>query len=386
MIAVLALIAGFPGHFSEIPAPNAPDCEVEVIAPLPKDFDAKDRGTALALARTVLVSLDNYTPGQIRGLTAGRPCECVVMPDCLRIHIETPGQDWRIGLSIAHAAIQDSLFPDDDVKSAIESLPFFKPSYWRYALSSEATSFQGLSKPKLLKFYRQVFRPDHLFVSVRGPFLEGQAFQKWNSYYPDEWKAPIGERLRPAPEERYASNTGPVTVSELRGPSFSGTAPGLTAKILALYALGAGKDSSVFRIVREKLRLSYRQEALLWPTLEGFEMRIVSVFRPREDEGELPDRVRGELYADCDHWTEATRLHALSMAEASLTRQFVLSPLPFFAPEQPAFTAAYWKFKTGHEFDQAGFLDALRQVPLESMISEAKSFLSGARPITLPGR
>ncbi|MCG9894348.1 MAG: hypothetical protein MH204_02585, partial [Fimbriimonadaceae bacterium] len=101
--------------------------------------------------------------------------------------------------------------------------------------------------------------------------------------------------------------------------------PTASADLVAAAALGTGKDSFLFRVLRERLRLSYRPEASLIPTRDGWVWRMSLIRRNGSfADLDLPALLRQEI----DAWTEADLTRAQRMAQTALTERVLIdSPL-----------------------------------------------------------
>jgi hypothetical protein len=155
-----------------------------------------------------------------------------------------------------------------------------------------------------------------------------------------------------------------------------------------MVALGSGKGSSLFRVVRDGMNLSYRQDALLWPSAFGWKPFLVIGMEPQPDEASYrakAEEVRQALLKDVESWTEANRQRAVGYAGALVTRGGDASPL-FFRYGGPLATdvtgrtrmAAYWMSKTGSAWNPEALASSFASIPLEELKAEATAMLSGA--------
>lgn len=373
--------------------PDAKYCNVCVVAPLPP-MGGHDIAVARLLARTILDGTTDYTKRQIIGFTSanGMSLQCTVMPDHIRLQLGFLRGDLSQGLSIVKSIIEDATFSDETVAKALDVLPLAHPGYWGQALMPETPEYKPFYKHELLELYHQAFRPDKISVAVSGPFSPGQARDRWTSLYAD-WRARSWPNYLPGVSSRLDTHAGrSVTTFELSGPEFSGTDPRLPARLLAAVALGCGKESSVYRLLREKLLISYRQEAMLWPTSSGFRMRVIAALKPRQDEAGLPDTARQALLDDVATWNAASRERAVAMAEGVFLRGLPLSPLQLqtsgptrATQDDRTFLTAYWPLKTGSYWSESAILKALRAVSLDDMKVAASEALTDSKSFVISG-
>jgi hypothetical protein len=168
----------------------------------------------------------------------------------------------------------------------------------------------------------------------------------------------------------------------------------LTTKLLALTALGTGKGAALWRVAREKLGLSYRQEAVLNPTPKGFQPRLLIAHAGAEGLEEKAQTLKTALQEDIKSWTEDDKRRAIGMAESYLVRGGDLSPL-YFIPGRPVLTdlpdqiflRAYWRMKAGAVWNphqlvgRMGFVDlADLKLAAEEIVGSGKiRIYSGSR-------
>jgi hypothetical protein len=157
----------------------------------------------------------------------------------------------------------------------------------------------------------------------------------------------------------------------------------LAIKLLAVYALGVGKGSAVFRVLREREGWSYRQEAFLWPTPKGFRTRLLmATDLPNDD---WPKAMRAALRADVEGWTDADLKRATGLAKAQMVRG--IGPDPFYltpkgpageTPAGQAFETAYWHGKAGRALDEARLASQFELVRLDELKETALDMLDRA--------
>jgi hypothetical protein len=360
------------------------EVSIQVIARVPelsqRQADALDE-----LVDDIPRDIEGLSRRDVNATTNGAPVRCAAGPDYIRISFSVPPDNWRSGLSLMEALVQHSrLAPKEGGRHA-------NPSAWLAALRPFV---RNAPKPSEVQdLYRALFRPENMTVAIGGPIVSGQAQEDWQRRV-DQWprtKAQIAT-LGQTPQRPLERNPGGLDSIELYGPTFGSADAALSTRTLALIALGSGKGSSLFRIGRQKLGLSYRQEALLYPVSEGWQPRLLQVMRPTGDLAGKAETLRKALLDDVDHWTDTNLRRALGMADAIFTRGVNFSPFSFgpsgsidASLESRTFQNAYWQLKTNTTWDASAFLRLMRDVKLDDLRSTAKAILTQAQVRTLPG-
>ncbi|MBI1755976.1 MAG: insulinase family protein [Fimbriimonas ginsengisoli] len=377
-----------------MPDPTASMVVIEAVVFHPK-AGPYDQPMLEVLARTLFEGTDTYPRDELRRLSlgSGGPLRCSTMPDALRIEIGVSPDRLAKGLAVLRSLLTEPLLPDAVVERVKAELPFANRSPWAEAQQPEVLNFGLVRQPDLARFSRRLFRSNHLSVAVSGPFRPNEARDAWMRATSDWQDDPVDFSTPEAanlPEQKRHSKA--VTTIELRGTEFSAADTTVPAKVLAAFALGVGKQSAVFRVLRERLRLSYRQEAFLWPTAGGFVPRVVFAVKPSEREGDLGAKAADALRKDVASWTETDRQRAFAMAEAVFERGLDLNPmhLSLLGPQANSqdgrtFLAAYWPVKMGSPWNERRFMASLRAVSLETMRSEADASLATAKVYTISG-
>jgi hypothetical protein len=196
--------------------------------------------------------------------------------------------------------------------------------------------------------------------------------------------APESERI-PALQASQSVDT----TLRLEGPAIAGDQ--VPATLLAAYALGVGKGSSVFRVLRQQDRISYRQEAYLQGEGSYFRLCVACAFLPRDDEAKLAEQTREQLLADVDQWGDGERARALALANTTLTGWPELVPMNLtgqgpVGSQDRAFLEAYWPMKTGDPWDPEALLAKMNAVSLADMKTAAKSALRSAQATLVSAR
>ncbi|MGV3617195.1 MAG: hypothetical protein ACO1SV_17855 [Fimbriimonas sp.] len=381
MIAMLA----FAALVYENPEPGATETSIQALVRIPK-MDARDAAALEVLADVLPQDIEGYSRRDILTVTGGIPVRCVAEPDHLRIVVTVPPENVKPALSLLDAMLRKSRISDAEVRESIQRQS--RVNYWSAALRPFDPSLREIRGQDVVDFYGRLVRPEAIVLAVGGRIVPRQVQEEWDRRL-ESWGRP-----RPLPPTPFippavarSKNPGGITTLDLAAPAFPARDAALPARVLALVGLGTGKGSSLFRVARGKLGLSYRQEAVLTPTVDGFEPRLLIAMRPAEDEAAKVEALRTALVEDVKGWTESDRSRAIGMAEAVLLRATEWSPLSFQRQgpidddlEGRTFLRAYWPMKTGQPWNPGQLLETMRLVPLNELKEAATEIVATAKP------
>lgn len=392
MIAALvfATLAGPP--ILEVRDQSADRVTIQAIFKLPH-MEPLTRAEADVLARIVTGDNESYSKQEMRDLClpGGEP-KGAAMPDHLSIRLSVLPADTAAGMRMLAAIAKSARLEPNAMNGFLLKEPYRHRSVWSEALDSEDRAWDRLRATDITNLYHLVFRPDNVTIAVGGAVKPGAAQAAWKEATAS-WTKPRSLPPRAAIPFKDFPALYPSHALELRGPEWSPTDATFPAKLLALIALGSGKASTLFRVVREEKALSYRQEAVLWPTAEGLVPRLIIQIKPLAAEVETKELadIRTILQQDIDHWDDATLQRAQGFASAIATQGMDLSPLYLRGPyalgpsiEDRTFLAAYWKFKTGAPWDGPTMAQAMKTIDLPTLKQEATSLITAAIPIVHP--
>ncbi|HJP84174.1 MAG TPA: hypothetical protein VJ835_11800, partial [Fimbriimonadaceae bacterium] len=230
------------------------------------------------------------------------------------------------------------------------------------------------------------FRPENITIGVGGKIEPGVASRKWEEWTSD-WKAPKLPRLDYRSEAAGKSADSPrLSVIEFVGDSFPSRDAAFSTRLLALTAIGTGKSAALWEVSREDLGLSYRQESMLSPSPDGFFPRVIVATSHKDDLPEQSEKLCAALIAKVERWTDTDRKRAMGMAEAYLIHGSDMSPLYFSQSwpitnglEDEVFVRAYWRLKTGENWNPYQLLGRMGFVELKDLQETALRFLKNAK-------
>lgn len=371
----------------EYPDPKSSFVSVQAIVKLP-ELTPKERSVAALLARTVAYDVDDYSRFYMRDTTAaaGDQVKVILMPDEMRIQIGVLPEDVKPGLRFLNNILRRSHLPEDELNRQISEDSARKKGLWETAVEPWGSDLRRVRRSDVVDFYHRICRPDNTTIVVGGKVTPGEPQEIWSQIASD-WKAERIPRwlLEPGDAAPIRRVDGSENVIELYGEEFPGGDVAIASKLLSIIALGSGKGSVLFEKVREEMGLSYRQEAILWPTPKGFRPRFIIASGDPRPLPELVDAVRKQMLSSIEAWTEDDKVRAIGMSHAIIDLGCPMSPF-YFHPYYPlgdnlhdqTFLRAYWRLKTGREWDADHLMDQMSKVSLQDMKDTAKQMIEKA--------
>ena len=391
MIALLScLFVLAPPRVIELVDPSSHEISIQAMVAMP-NLGAKDAAKLDIIVRAMTKQTQTYPRREMLMVTDGKPVHGNITPDQIRIAVNVPSGKLKAGLSLMESLLREASLTEENLSDSEKELG--KVDYWNAALMPWLRPNVHLTTDEAQFLYHRVFRPERVTLAVGGKFAPGDAEGQWLSRL-DSWVVEREQKgyFDESRIEPRTTNPTPITTIDIAGAPFPGGDPSLPAKLLALYALGVGKGASLFRVVRENHGWSYRQEAILSPTKDGWLPRLLIATIPPADTKTEFDTIRAELLTDIQSWTEASRLRAIGMAEAVLIQHVRFDPIYALGTstvgdslEDRTFLAAYWKIKTGQDWNQNALLASMKQVTLADLKEQATNLITSAIPRILEG-
>jgi len=366
----------------EVIDPEAQEVSIQAIIPTP-GLTNRDFTTATTLVDALPREVEGYSRRDVLSVTGGMPLRAELGPDHIRVSMIVPAENWRSGLSLLETLVRRPRYTAESLQSANDSLARRAPDYWTLAIRPREREKRQTTLRDLNELHERLFRPDTIVLGIGGRLSPGQAAEEWHkrteSWRPARTLPPLAD----GPESLVTAGEQGVDTIELGGAPFGARDAALPTRILAAFALGAGKASSVFRVARQKLGWSYRQEAILYPVPSGWQPRVLVTMRSVGDAATRAETLRSALLEDVRGWSEAERRRALGMAEGVLLRDVDFDPLYVTASgpaghqlEGRTFLNTYWRFKTGEAWNASALLDRMRSVTLADLKEAAQQGLA----------
>lgn len=391
MVTLLAALPLAVPAILETPITGAREVGIAAFAPLPRPFGEKDRQKLAVAVRVLVDGSQEYGRRTIFDVTDGRTVEAALLPDGVTIRFVVPKENLGNGIALMDGLLRRPIVDEVTLGRALERIQRREPGYWAAALRPLRNDLKTLKPDEARALLIRVFQPEHVVVAAVGGFEAGEAQKLWASRTAD-WKptpAPRYPDISPTPEP--TDNPSGITTVELRGSSVSVADPALPKTWLALIALGVGKGASLFRDVRQVEGWSYRQEAILWPSVLGLTPRLVAATAPADDQSGKAEALRTALLKAVPNWSEGDRDRALTMARMTLFDGVPFGPLwlsdgpPGATVSDRALLDAYWFSKSGNRWEPTKLMNAMASVSLDDLKATATSLLTNAKPIVLPG-
>lgn len=358
IVTLLSLALSQPGaDVTEVRRPGSGWISVQFFAPVTLTTD-EDR----LLARFVEDRMGNgsasHPASTIRDLTEGEGVTVRWLPTGLRVGAVVPREFLADGIAL----VQSSVWASRWQPGPRESWPL------RDRLTFATPSWQPTEEE--LAHWRQRHLPrDAGWVIIEGDFQPGEAAQQWS-----EGRQRLGIRSAPRPRPRAYPSLLPASDGTVtwRGPVTRDAFPTLAA----VFALGIGKGSSVFRVVRQDLGLVYDWEAVLWPTADGAQGILSLGSGQTLDRADLTSR----LLADIEQWDQSSLDRAAGMARASWRHGVNWDPLRFgpsnrSARGEESFRTEFWRRHLGGDWDLDRIAEQISRLPVETVQTAARAIV-----------
>ncbi|RYG33500.1 insulinase family protein [bacterium] len=343
MIFALILALQKPALPVEVIQEPGEEIRFEAAILLPSELDREDRAELPALAAAMAKATQDYPPSVVTGITDGRPLRVEILADSLRISFGVNSNAEGPGVDLLSSILLRPRLG--------EGMKAEKPRGFYTSILTGGVVEGLVSSDELSYLFGQIIRPERMRIAVAGPVAPGigEKIAGRLTAFPSAVKANPYRKRQSLPN--YSPEAGNLV---LRSPSIPYSAPDLSARLIAWTALGVGKGSALFRTSRERLGMSYRQEAILLGTPEGFvPTLLVATDKPDAE------ALRKALLEDIEGWTDDDVSRAKGILRANQETSLPLSPLLVSSGGPPtndaadrAFLAAYWPLRTGRAWDQ----------------------------------
>lgn len=309
---------------------------------------------------------------------AGEPMKVTLAADHLRIGYEYPRGNLRLASDVLRELLDKAYLREDAVANALESTPFRRRSSWAQALSPWRSDFTELTRNDVYRVYRRVFRPENVTVAVVGDFLANEArnefserFSGWNPEDPGRRRIMEGKASTPAPSSQTPTMS---LMADMTGQP--------EVLMMTAFALGVGKGSSAFRVVREGQRISYRQEALLAPADKGWRFGLFFPYSKDFDQAKLLEALK----QDIESWDDATLERSKGMLAATVDLKLGAMPV-YLDPRRPlqvrledeTYWIAYCSARKMPALPFEALRKAMETVPVSTVKETALEWLGKAR-------
>ncbi len=391
MTALLALLAVATGpRVVEVPSLTSDRIAIQIVVRLP-ELDARELAMAGLLEDVVLDGTTEFTKTQLVGMTnsVGQPIRCRLMPDCLRIQYSMPKGSLQTAGVVANSVCRFSSLSADSLSTSLATLPFKNRDYWSEALEPRIAKYDRIRLADFKEFYKHLFRPENIIIGVAGAFGKGEAESQMAAsfvgWFPEKDTYPA-YHFTDLPKSQETRKR-PITTVEMYSEVM---ASDVGKNALMGSVLGLGKGSVVFRIIREKLYLSYRQEAFLWPSESGIQLRLIAVVTDPKSAKEALALLRPEVIKAIDALDETDLERAKALLRSAWQNGLIGGPVydeggrPVGqSVEDKAFLAAYGLMKTGAPWSLESMLQKAEDVKLDDLKLTLKAIIENAKIKTI---
>lgn len=385
-LAVPLLLFATTPPLIEVPLDNAKTVSVEICIKLPSLSEFR-KAAVPTLAQIMVVQTQTYPSPTLRAYTSqtGEPLFAAVGPDCLRIGMSLPANQLSTALSMAASILMEPRFTEESLQQAISKSRRAVVDPWAAILRPEPPIPSRMNLEIVTDLYRELIRPGTVAVAVAGKFDPGTAKAAWEqrtfSWYSGRIQRVLEFPVTKTSETRFPDAQG----GELALPPVALDSPDAAALGTIAYLLGGGKSASLHRTLRQKLGISYRQEALLWPESDAMRIRILWAGAKGAGSQAAAFEAKKALLAAIEEWGEADLSRARASVRAALgldigpnlLRAWIPGPIRSASSDE-AFLKAYWLLKSGNaEFEQL-LVERMGWVELQRAKELAKRWLESA--------
>ncbi len=304
--------------------PDADKVVVQAWIPAPTGLTAREAAAWRVLGLALREEAQRRRVSSLgrMGLEVGEPPRVEVLPDLIFLQLAARPENRSAVMDGMATLIGKVVFRDEDLQNLIDSRPTHPEGRFGPLLAGMEWPQDRLRPNQVANLYQHAFRPEAASFGIAGnvdPIAAASDLER-----------ALARNLGRRPERALrfdlpwlpaATIPGQANAFEIRSAPFLPSEEGAAAKMLAVFALGAGKSSTLFRTLRREEGLSYAQEALLLPTAQGWQARLVMLRTPSEDDIAILQKMEAKIRADVEGWNAETRIRAYRLAEAALDRQ-----------------------------------------------------------------
>lgn len=374
---------------SPMPGSGLVVVQAYILAP---NLGPADAAALKVVGETLLDGTQEFTRNELLsyGAQAGLPPTVSILPDFAKVQIAVPKRGLTVAIALIESILVRSNLKLEDLEAHRSTLMVRHRPAWSAALDPRLLPYKDLRAGDYARVRDSLFRPENIVIAVGGDFDQGDGAKEVKKAFGSWSLGPKKYVPKPIPIPISASNDEAVSSYELYGLPIATSQPAWAQQFLAMFALGVGKESSVTRVFREKMQISYRQETVLWPSLQGWIPRLFVVASPSVNSSERIDGFRAALQEDIGSWSELTLERAKSMALASLNRDLPVSPfwLDTSGPARSDVASrtswdAFSSLVKMPELNRGTMATAFGSVTLDELKAAAENFVKTAIPRSL---
>lgn len=285
----------------EFPTSKGDLVAIEALIKLPK-LEPGHRYRLMQAAYNAVKMTPSYSRRDIsRVMAPGYRFRVDQLADALRLGLTVEPKDLAAGLSVLSSVLTEPSFLPD----AIKVDPSKGVAGWARATQSFQMVPTDIDQAYFQDIWKIVVQPGAITVGVRGPFAEGAASAAW-AKRETYWREYTPNKSVYGRSTKTKLETGEPPILVFR-TSLNKLTP---SDVFAATVMGGGKDSLLWKICREELRMSYRQEAFVVPTENGWEFRMAVATDSSNSGPEKVSELRERLSKGIDSLVDSDLVHA----------------------------------------------------------------------------
>lgn len=242
---------------------------VTVLLRAPQPMNNRELGAWQIFAQGVFDLSADFTRREFYtyGAQGGIPPRVWWTNDFISVQFWLPAGGENLCARLADAVLREHRIDEEVLPRLRANVSGFAKDDWTAALYT-ARGDVSVDSAFLNRFFQRALRPENTTISADPKTIE-LIRNRLNG-----WQVPrVQQDLRAGPKNRFSSpETANITAAI--GKPFLPTANN-GPSMLAAVALGAGKSSTVYQVCRVQQQWSYRQEFFLWPTVAGWQPRLL---------------------------------------------------------------------------------------------------------------
>jgi hypothetical protein len=343
LCGILVFVGGFLAFCGATPIlptlefiPLAQHSDVILQAYISATGDLPSKKTYLhLLSKLLFLGSQDFTASELLkyGSQCGVEPTLKVFDDLLMLQLVMPKKHFELGLSMMESLLCRPVLREDRIvvaKAQLSRVPEQITQKLVYPIDWEEdpfTSSTGDLEKCLKDFHAFYFRPENCLLVISGDLEKEKVRESVEFRFKSWFEQPKpAEVTLPTPVKKASAENSNLVAVEWHGPYFRLCDKSCAASLLALFALGVGKGSSLYQVVREKLGYSYFQQAILYPTLKGWVARLWIVRKTEESPDKWTQEVKKELQEQLAAWNENHRKRALGMVAGVLFHEVEANP------------------------------------------------------------
>ena len=311
-------------------------------------------------------------------------------PGWIRVGLTVPVANRHRAIEIIASLFDEPRFDPELVRKSMESMPFRSAMTWEQAIDPwkfELTLPRRTTPDEAVRqYWKSLIRLEGVTIVIAGGFKPGSLKSALVDImpYPATGSLPADEKAVVVPWHH-----GEAETLEVRGPVFYLADPIFGAKALLAVMLGVGKSGALYRIARENLGWSYRQECVVSPVGGGFALRLV--LAGKSGTVKQPEQLSAALLDDSKTWTEDDLKRAKGLFVAIINDGYPFSPFywdgtaSLHSLADDAYSRALLLASDG-PVSLREVVSAAEGVSLDELKAELQSFLKGSALLQIKGR